>query len=186
MCSNCHLKPASVIRVKHNPLTSGDLLSNNRRAVAFGSSQLGLRDASIGGGGGGGGEMGRGGGGGGEGSGVGRGVRVGRAGPEGGPNEVEEGAPPPPPCEPTDIFYTNDGFESLLRCRSSNYSENKQNSKPELSCDCRMTLSSCANAMMASNSSILQQCLTISQKASLDTPTCAGTPLSRGVYLINI
>ena len=33
--------------IKHNRLTSGEMLPNDRRAVGFSSSQLGLRDASI-------------------------------------------------------------------------------------------------------------------------------------------
>ena len=32
---------------KHNLLTSSELFSNNQRAVGFGSSQLGLTDASM-------------------------------------------------------------------------------------------------------------------------------------------
>ena len=34
-------------KLKHNRLASDEMLSNNRRAVGFGSTQLGLRDASI-------------------------------------------------------------------------------------------------------------------------------------------
>ena len=37
----------SEFNAKHKRQTSGELLSNNRRAVRFGSSQLGLMDASI-------------------------------------------------------------------------------------------------------------------------------------------
>ena len=44
-----HQKSSAIF--KHNLLTLGELLSNDRRAVGFGSNQLRLRDASIGGGG---------------------------------------------------------------------------------------------------------------------------------------
>ena len=40
------------INLKHNRLTSGELLKNYRRAVGFGSKQLGLRDEGVQAGGG--------------------------------------------------------------------------------------------------------------------------------------
>ena len=41
------------IEILNNRLTSGELISNDVQVVVLGSSQLGLKDATIGGGGGG-------------------------------------------------------------------------------------------------------------------------------------